>query len=285
MMHGRARSRGRIAVPASIGAAVVAVFFATWWLLTDGRSLFSGDAPQAQALRAYIDAAKRRDCESVLEALSARTREVARRPLAGRPNLELGLCDYSPAPGRLSNFETDRIRVEDVSGPVARVSASYTYERLFGFFGRGRDRHVYTLVLEDGRWRIDLTEHLDQSSRSNSDQRAMYLMHQAWVAITDHRRATGTLTSDLDVIRNELPGFEFPPMQNGVASPSSPPETLFVATGPSVACISLRSSTGTLVMIKIPATGTGTYQYGVIPTVCEDAPLPRPYHGTSSSIK
>lgn len=33
-------------------------------------------------------------------------------------------------------FETDCIRGEDVSGPVAHVSASCTYDRFFGFYGR-----------------------------------------------------------------------------------------------------------------------------------------------------
>jgi hypothetical protein len=218
--------------------------------------------------------------------LSRRTREVAEATLAARTSVELSLCDYSPAPADLSDFESDRIRVEDQSGSVAHVSASYTYERLFGFFGRGRDRHSYTMVLEDGRWRIDLAEHLDPGSRANRDQRAMFLVHQAWVAITDHRRATGEVTSDPDIIRQELPGFEFPEILPGVVATSSPAETLFVTTAPSVSCVSLRSATGTLVMVKIPqASGTGTYQYGVIPAVCDEQPLSRPYHGTSSGIR
>jgi hypothetical protein len=248
--------------------------------------MFSGEGPQTQALREYIEASKREDCAAVLGALSRRTREVAQATVARRTNVELALCDYSPAPADLSEFETDRIRVEDVSGSTAHVSASYTYERLFGFFGHGRDRHTYTMVLEDGRWRIDLAEHLDPGSRANRDQHAMFLAHQAWLAITDHRRATGEVTSDPDVIRNELPGFEFPEIRDGVVGTPSPVDTLFVTAGPSVACVSLRSASGTLIMIKIPrATGTGTYQYGTIPASCDDQPLSRPYHGTSSGIK
>jgi hypothetical protein len=39
-------------------------------------------------------------------------------------------------------------------------------------------------------------------------------------------------------------------------------------------------------MVKIPrAGGTGTYQYGTIPAVCDEQPLSRPYHGTSSGIR
>ena len=284
MAHGTARSRSGIDGAWKLAAALV-VAVVGWWLLADGRSRFFGESAQEQALREYIEAARRHDCDAVVEALSVRTREVARSVLVGRPGLELTLCDYSPAPASLSDLETDRIRVEDASATTARVSVSYTYERLFGFFGRGRDRHVYTMVLEDGRWRVDLTEHLDPASPARSNQRAMFFAHQTWVAITDHRRATGELTSDHDVIRNELPGFTFPEMQDGVANASSPIDTIFVTTGPSAACISLRSATGTLVMIKVPPAGTGTYQYGEIPAACDAAPLSRPYFGASSVIK
>jgi hypothetical protein len=289
MFHRNARRSHGLAREASVALAaiVAAALVLGWWYLGDGPSLFSAGAPQSQALRDYIDAAKRRDCPAVVEALSRRTRELAEARVAGRSTVEPSFCDYSPAPAGLSDFETDRIRVEDVSGPVAHVSATYTYERLFGLFGRGRDRHTYTLVLEDGRWRIELAEHLDPASRSNRDGRAMFLVHQTWVAVTDHRRATGELTSDPDVIRGELPGFEFPEIRAGVAGGSSPVDTPFVTTGASVACISLRSATGTLVMLKIPqGTSTGTYEYGrAIPTGCDPQPLARPYHGTSSGIK
>ena len=110
--------------------------------------------------------------------ISRRTRDVAGAALAQRTSLELGLCDYSPAPADLSDFETDRTRLEDASSSVAHVSASFTYERLLGFFGRGRDRHTYT-----------------------------------WVAITNHRRETGELMSNPEVIRNERPVSAFVPRQ------------------------------------------------------------------------
>jgi hypothetical protein len=225
---------------------IVTVPMIAWWWW-DRPALFSGEGPPAAALREYIQASARRDCAAVLGALSRQTREVAEATLGARASVEQSLCDYSPAPADLSDFETDRIRVEDESGAVAHVSASYTFERLFGFFGRGSDRHTYTMVLEDGRWRIDLAERLDPGSRSNRDRRAMFLVHQAWVAITDHRRATGEVTGDSEVIRHELPGFEFPEIRPGVVGTSSPVETLFVTTGPAVACVSLHSSTGTLV--------------------------------------
>jgi hypothetical protein len=286
MFHRTARSARLLREVTMMSTTIIVIALAGWWWWQDRPSMFSGEGGHARALREYIEASKRRDCPAVLGALSRRTREVAEATLAVRPSVELSLCDYSPAPADLSDFETDRIRVEDASGAVAHVSASYTYERLFGFFGRGRDRYSYTLVLEDGRWRIDLTEHLDPGSRSSRDQRAMFLVHQAWVAIADHRRATGAVTSDPDLIRNELPGFEFPEIRAGVAAVSSPADVLFVTTGPSVACVSLRSATATLVMVKIPRdTGTGTYQYGTIPSSCDDQPLSRPYHGRSSGIR
>lgn len=285
MRHTTAPWHRPFAREATLAATLGVLALIGWWFVAGRPSPFSGDGPQSRALRDYIEAARRKDCPAVFEALSQRTREVAQATLARRTNVESGLCDYSPAPADLSDFETDRIRVEDVSGSVAQVSASFTYERLFGFFGRGRDRHTYTMVLEEGRWRVDLAEHLDPGSRANRDRRAMFLVHQTWVAISDHRRATGEVTSDPDVIRNELPGFEFPEIVAGVVATSSPVDTLFVTTGPSVACVSLRSASGTLVMVKIPrAAGTGTYQYGTIPSHCDDQPLSRPYHGTSSGI-
>lgn len=125
-------------------------------------------------------------------------------------------------------------------GPIAFVSASYTYDRLFGFYGRGRNRYTYRLVSEDGRWRIDLAEHLDPASRPNQDRHAMFLVQQAHMAISDERRETGALTSDLAVIRGQRPGFRFPDIHQGVAAASAPADTLFVTTGPSVACVSLR---------------------------------------------
>jgi hypothetical protein len=91
----------------------------------------------------------------------------------------------------------------------------------------------------------------------------MFLVQQAYMAISDERRETGAVTSDPEVIRGQLPGFKFPDIHQGVAAASAPTDTLFVTTGPSVACVSLRSASGTLVMLKIPpGSGRGTYQYG-----------------------
>jgi len=272
-----------------MASAVIAVASLAigWWYVAGRRSIFSGGDPQSRALHEYIDAAKRGDCPAVIDALSRRSRELAHATFGDRASVERSFCDYSPATADLSDFETDRIRLEDESGSIAHVSASYTYERLFGFFGRGRARHTYTVVLEDDRWRIDLVENLDRESRSNRDQRAMFLVQQGYVAIIDHRRETGALTDDPEAIRAELPGVQFPEIRAGVAAASAPADTLFVTTGPEVVCVSLRSASGTLAMVKIPqARSLGTYEYGgSIPSVCDGQPLSRPYYGASSGIK
>src|SRR5204862_4636107 len=133
--------------------------------------------------------------------------------------------DYTPAPAKLPDFETNRIRVERLSGATALVSASYTYYRFFGFFGRGRSRYTYTLCFEDGTWRVDLTESLDPESRPNQDRRAMFLVQQVYSALRSHARSGGTLTDDAASIRAEMPGFQFPEIRSGVAALAAPPNT------------------------------------------------------------
>jgi hypothetical protein len=158
-------------------AVVVAAIGLGWWWLSDRPSPLSGGTAPARALSDYIDAARRGDCASVFGALSARSQALA-AALTPRLIVEKAMCEYSPATAKLPDFETNRIRVERVFGSAAQVSASYTYDRFFGFFGRGRDRYTYALVLEDGRWRVDLTESLDRESRPNQDRRAMFLVQQ-----------------------------------------------------------------------------------------------------------
>ena len=265
--------------------AIVAVA-ALWWFLADRPSPLSGSTPPAKALRDYIDAARRRDCAAVVAALSARSRELAVAGVAGRSTLEKSFCDYTPATAKLPDFETNRIRVERVSGGTALVSASYTYDRFFGFFGRGRSRYTYSLLLEDGQWRIDLTESLDPESRPNQDRRAMFMVHQVYTALRDHVRSSGTLTDNADAIRAELPGFTFPEIRTGVAGPTAPADVPHVALGTTCACVSLKSASGTLVMVKLPlGKAQATYQYGRIPSVCDDQPLARPYYGSTSGIR
>jgi len=264
----------------------IAVVAALWWFLADRPSPLSGWELPARVLREYIDAARRRDCAAVVAALSARSRELAVAAVAGRSTLERSCCDYTPAPAKLPDFETNRIRVERVSGATALISASYTYDRFFGFLGRGRSRYTYALSFEDGTWRVDLTESLDPESRSNRDRRAMFLVQQVYSALRSHARSSGTLTDNAAAIRAEMPGFQFPEIRSGVADPAAPPNTPYVALGSADACISLRSASGTLVMVKLPPEGSqATYQYGRIPSACDDQPLARPYYGSTSGIR
>ena len=266
----------------------MAAVAALWWFLADRPSALRGLELPARALRDYIDAARRRDCAAVVAALSARSRDLAVAAAAGRSTLERSFCDYSPAPAKLPDFETNRIRVERVSGATALVSASYTYDRFFGFFGRGRSRYTYALLFEDGTWRVDLTESLDPESRPNQDRRAMFLVQQVYSALRSHGRSSGTLTDNAAVIRAEMPGFQFPEIRSGVADPAAPPNTPYVTLGPAATCIciSLRSASDTLVMVKLPREGSqATYQYGRIPFACDDQPLARSYYGSTSGIR
>src|SRR6266487_6700452 len=254
-----------------------AMLLLLWWILADRPSPLSGSGPPAKALRDYIDAARHGDCAAVVAALSTRSRELALASVAGRSTLERSFCEYTPATAKLPDFETNRIRVQRVSGTTALVSASYTYDRFFGFFGRGRTRYTYTLRLEEGSWRIDLTESLDPESRSNQDKRAMFLVQPVYSVLRSQARSSATLTDNAETIRAALPGFKFPEIRNGIADPTASPNVLYVTLGPTNACISLKSASGTLVMVKLPSGSTqSTYQYGRIPSVCDDQPLARP---------
>jgi len=264
----------------------IAMVVALWWFLAGRPSPLSGSELPARVLRDYIDAARRGDCAAVVAALSARSRELAVAAVAGRSTVERSFCDYSPAPAKLPDFETNRIRVERVSGATALVSASYTYDRFFGFFGRGRSRYTYALSFEDGTWRVDLTESLDPESRPNQDRRAMFLVQQVYSALRSHVRSSGKLTDNAAAIRAEMPGFQFPEIRSGVADSAAPPDTPYVALASAGACISLRSASGTLVMVKLPLAGSqATYQYSRIPSACDDQPLARSYYGSTSGIR
>ena len=82
-----------------------------------------------------------------------------------------------------------------------------------------------------------------------------------------------------------MPGFQFPDIRSGVADSGAPANIPYVGFGVSECCISLRSPSCTLVMVKLPlAKSQATYQYGRIPSVCDDQPLSRPYHGSTSGI-
>jgi hypothetical protein len=264
----------------------IAAIALLWWFLEDRPSPLKPWQAPAKALRDYIDAARGHDCAAVVAALSNRTRELAIANVSGRSTVEKTFCEYTPAPAKLPDFETNRIRVERVSGTTALVSASYTYDRFFGFFGRGRSRYSYTLHLEDAVWRVDLTESLDPESRSNQNRRAMFLVQQVYTALHSHACSSGTLTDNADAIQAEMPGFKFPEIRSGVADAASPADMPYVALATAHACISVKSASGTLVMVKLPLEkAQSTYQYGQIPSVCDDQPLAKPYYGSTSGIR
>lgn len=136
------------AIAAALALSGLVVLAVGWWMFADRPMPVSGTDPQSRAVRDYILAARRGDCAAVIAALSQRSRELAQATVGGPAVLERAFCDYSPAAARLSELETDRIRREEVSGSAAQVSVSYTYDRFFGFYGRGRRRFTYSLVLE-----------------------------------------------------------------------------------------------------------------------------------------
>src|SRR5207244_2943801 len=113
--------------------------------------------------------------------------------------------------------------------------------------------------------------------------RAMFLVQQMWVAITSIARGRGELTVDPELIHGQMVGFTFPEFRSGIVDDASPADTPYLTRQPSAVCVSIRSASGTLVLLKIPPIGTqSTYQYGHIPSTCDDRPLARPYHGSSS---
>src|SRR5437667_5794237 len=175
---------GRSPIKRAMGKALLAIALIAllWWFLEDRPSPLSGWQAPAKALRNYIEAARRGDCVAVVAALSKRSLELARATVVGRSTLENSFCEYTPATAKLPDFETNRIRVERMSSTTALVSASYTYDRFFGFFGPGRSRYTYTLSFENGAWRVDLTEALDPASRLNRDRRAMVLVQPVYFA-------------------------------------------------------------------------------------------------------
>lgn len=278
---------GRSPIKRAMGKTLLAIALIAllWWFLEDRPSPLSGWQAPAKALRNYIEAARRGDCVAVVAALSKRSLELARATVVGRSTVEKSFCEYTPATAKLPDFETNRIRLERMSTTTALVSASYTYDRFFGFFGRGRSRYTYPLTLEDGAWRIDLTESIDPESRSNQNRRAS-LVQQVYTALRSHARSSGALTDSADAIQAQLPGFRFPEIRTGVADATAPPDVPHVSLAPAHACISIKSASGTLVMVKLPLEkAQSTYQYEQIPASCDDHPLARSYYGSTSGIR
>jgi hypothetical protein len=265
-------------------AATLVVGTLLWYFADDIVPSRSG-SPAAVALRTAIEAGHRRDCARLVRSVTTRTRELLAARLGTPLLVERSLCEFWPGPAKLPDLEPNRLRLQSQATTTAKVSATYTYDIFFGFFGRGRSRYTYDMALEDGAWRVDFSGLLDPNNKPNQDHRANFLAHQTYTAIRDYRTKSGSLTEDADVIRAQLPGFEFPELRRGVASAASPPETPHVALGPDVACVSIRSASGILLMIKLPAIDAPTFEYGAIPAVCDGQPLLRRYNGASSGIR
>jgi hypothetical protein len=114
----------------------------------------------------------------------------------------------------------------------------------------------------------------------------MFLVQQVYTALHDHVRSTGKFTDSAEAIQAELPGYKFPEIRQGLADANAPPDIPHVALASGHACITIKSASGTLVMVKESEAPTqSTYQYGEIPSVCDDQPLVRPYHGATSGIR
>lgn len=253
-----------------------------------------GDDPASKTLAGQIEAARAHDCSAVWSAYSSRSRELMmNRSIANRghtlsqPDAAKLYCNHAPATGKLDEFLPESVALRTGGPRTAIVTAVYTFDRFFGFFGRGRERVPFRMALEDGSWRVDATQELDPESSKNKDTRAMFLLHQAFTAERDAFLQLGFFTTDAATIRAQLPGFEFPAIVQGVASEASNAGVIYAATsGEKVVCVSIRSATGTLVMVKDDERSGRkmSYQWGSIPAVCDKQPLKRPYYGTSSGI-
>ncbi len=253
-----------------------------------------GEDPASRMLAGQIEAARAHNCSAVWGAYSSRTRELMMNRSIGnggralsQPDAANLYCNYAPTTAKLDAFLPESVALRSGGQQTAIVTAVYTYDRFFGFFGRGRSRAPFQMVLEEGSWRVDATQELDPDSAKNKDTRAMFLLHQAFTAERDTFVEVGFFTADAETIREQLPGFEFPAIVQGVASEASNADVIYVATsGDKVVCISIRSSTGTLVMVKDDERTERkmSYQWGSIPNVCDKQPLKRPYYGASSGI-
>jgi hypothetical protein len=268
-------------------ALVFALLGSCFLRAAKGRYL-DGRDPASRAVASHIAAARRGDCDTVWNGYTERTRQVAvQTSRVPGPQADAlarrSLCQYA-TDGDLGSYLPETVRLEEGSASRAVVGAKYTYDRFFGFFGTGKSRGHFLVLKEAGAWRIDVTESIDPNSPTNLDEAAMHRLHQAVTAQRDVHRANGTYTLDQAVIRDQLPGYEFGPIEPGVVSGVSTPGTTFVATTGDTVCLSTRSETSTRIMIKL-GSPRNTWQWGDIPAVCDTTPLGRTYTGTSSRIR
>lgn len=279
---------------APILATPIIIVVALFLLRSGYRAAFAGRDPASRAVKAQIEASKRQDCAKVFDLYTARTQQLMMHgPLPRVPMTRefavRSYCSYATE-GDLGDYLPDKIRRIQGDDHRAIVGATYKYDRFFGFFGEGKSEARVIVLKEGNAWRIDHTEEIDPNSRTNLDRKAMSNLHQLYTAERQLFMRTGTFSTEFARIQEELPGFPFPPIQIGVAARNSPAGTLYVQPGSrkNLICISTKSGTGTLAMIKEyeSKSRSMTYRYGsTIPRKCDSEPLARPYHGVSSGIE
>lgn len=270
-------------------AIIVAVaLFASGWMLIR-RS--EANAPTSLLLEEYLAAGRSGDCPGVWSHLSSRTHVLMRSFLEETPMSEeeaiKRFCSYSPGTSDLEMFVRGSARTESVNGRRATAVAKYRYDRFFGFFGEGTAKQRFDLVSERNGWKIDYSQELDPDSRGNMDEEVMRLVHQVWLAERSFFKENGSMTTEREYIQGELPGYPFGPIVVGVATASSKRGTTHVAVASKeVVCISARSGSGTIVMLKMVEgpQGGSTFQYGSVPRSCDKRPLARSYPGYSARI-
>lgn len=258
------------------------------------KSQIAGRDPASRTFAAHIAAAKAKRCNVVWDGFTERTRSLMlasevfamRAQKASEEQAIQIFCAYSPA-SDLTQYLEESVGLVDGSDKRALVSAKYKYDRFFGFFGEGKAKEEFELHLEEGAWRVDHSEALDPRSGSNLDRHALALLNQLYTAERDVLAETGSFSADPAAIQAQLPGYRFGPISPGIAGSGSQENTLFVTLGPRVVCLSARSGSGTLVMIKAAAQPgkQHTFQYGArLPPTCDGKALERPYYGASARI-
>lgn len=269
----------------------------TYFLLRSGyRAAFAGNDAASKTVSAQIEASKRENCAKVFSFYSARTQQLMRqggpfpRPKVTEEEAIKTYCHFAEQ-GELPDYLPSKVRLIKGSDQEAVVAAAYKYDRFFGFFGEGESETEFVVLSENGVWKIDHSESLDPQSATNLNENAMALLLQLYTAERDLIRASNQFSQNFALIQQQLPGYRFPPIHAGIAHSQSVVGHLFVQLGArtNLVCLSTRSETGTLVMIKIDQSTKGTastYQYGKsIPTKCDSQALARPYYGSSSEIR
>lgn len=269
-----------------------------FFLLRAGyRVTLAGNDPASKAVEAQIEASKSGDCNSVFAIYSARTQQLMlngtglyQRGKLPREMTVKSVCSYAEE-GDLDDYLPNKVRRIEGNDRKAVVGAKYKYDRFFGFFGEGETEGRFVVVHEGRLWKIDHTESVDPNSRTNLNRRAMSLLQQLYTAERYLFAGTGSFSSRAPLIQQQLPGYKFPSIHVGIADQKAMVGHLFVQLGsrPNLACLSTKSGTGILVMIKVQE-GTNpravSYQYGkTIPPRCDSEALARRYHGSSSGIR